>query len=278
MAYVANDGVRIRYEVEGSGPPLLLHIGFIGALEDWADAGYVTPLGGSYQLVLLDPRGQGRSDKPHDPAAYGIRTRVDDVLAVLDAEGIDRAHFWGYSMGGRIGFALGAFAPDRLASLIVGGAHPFPGNPRPLEDDFFLTGLRGGMDPFVAACEAADPTFFVSPGERTRWLASDVDALRAACLTGLTETDLDRDAVAQIRVPTLLYAGTPDDPEPKEEAARLLPQASFVTFDGLDHAGGFGRSDLILPHALAFLARVEANQADDQSAREQKRRKRKACE
>ena len=254
MPYASNDGVRIRYAVEGSGPPLLLHIGFIGGLEDWADAGYVAPLASHYRVLRLDPRGQGRSDKPHDPAAYTRRDRVGDVLAVLDAEGIERAPVWGYSLGGWVGFALGVFAPDRVASLIVGGAHPFNDNPRPLEGDFFLDGFRDGMPPFVAACEADDPAFFASAGERERWLAADAAALRAARLTQLTEPDLERAAVAAIQAPTLLYAGTLDTPAPKEAAARLLPNAAFVALGGLDHAQAMNRADLVLPHALAFLA------------------------
>jgi pimeloyl-ACP methyl ester carboxylesterase len=253
MPYATNNGVRIRYEVEGSGPPLVLHIGYIGGLEDWADAGYVTPLARRFRVLRLDPRGQGQSDKPHDPAAYAAPCRVGDVLAVLDAEGIAQAHFWGYSLGGWIGFALGVFAPDRVASLIFGGAHPFTGNPRPVAGDFFLEGFRDGMAPFVAACEADDPAYFVSAGERARWLAADVNALRAARLTNLTEPDLEQDAVAAIQAPILIYAGTLDNPEPKEEAARLLPNASFVALDGLDHAQAMNRADLVLPHALAFL-------------------------
>jgi pimeloyl-ACP methyl ester carboxylesterase len=98
MPYADNDGGRIRYEIDGSGVPLVLHPGFIGSLEDWDDAGYVTTLSDQYRLIRLDPRGQGRSDTPHDPAAYAAQHRVGDVLAVLDAEGIDRALFWGYSM------------------------------------------------------------------------------------------------------------------------------------------------------------------------------------
>lgn len=258
MPYATNDGVRIRYETVGSGPPLLLHIGFLGGLEDWADAGYVAPLVERYRLIMLDPRGQGQSDKPHDPAAYAARRRTRDVFAVLDAEGIERTHYWGYSLGGWVGFALGVFAPERLASLIIGGQHPFAGNPRPTEGDFFLDGARDGMAAFVAACEAADPTFFVSPGERARWLAVDGEAMRAARLKALTEPDLDREAVARIQAPTLIYAGTADNPEPKAQAARLIPNASFVALDGLDHAAAFGRSDLVLPIASAFLARVAA--------------------
>jgi pimeloyl-ACP methyl ester carboxylesterase len=232
----------------------VLHIGYIGGLEDWADAGYVASLARRFRVLRLDPRGQGQSDKPHDPAAYATPFRVGDVLAVLDAEGIERAHFWGYSLGGWVGFALGVYAPDRVASLIVGGAHPFTGNPRPVAGDFFLDGFRDGMVPFVAACEADDPAYFVSAGERERWLAADPDALRAARLTNLTETDLERAAVAAIRAPTLIYAGTLDNPEPKEEAARLLPNAAFVALDGLDHAQAMNRADLVLPHAEAFLA------------------------
>jgi pimeloyl-ACP methyl ester carboxylesterase len=253
MLYAVNNGVRIRYEVEGSGPPLVLHIGYIGGLEDWADAGYVAPLARHYRVLRLDPRGQGQSDKPHDPDAYAVSFRVSDVLAVLDAEGIERAHFWGYSLGGWIGFALGVYAPDRVASLIIGGAHPLTGNPRPIDGDYFLDGFRDGMAPFVAACEADDPAYFVSTGERERWLAADVDALRAVRLTNLTEPDLERNAVAAIRVPTLIYAGTLDNPEPKAEAARLLANASFVALDGLDHAQAMNRADLVLPQVLAFL-------------------------
>jgi pimeloyl-ACP methyl ester carboxylesterase len=259
MPYAANNGVRIRYEVEGNGPPLLLHIGYIGGLEDWADSGYVAPLARRFRVLRLDPRGQGRSDKPHDPVAYAVRERVGDVLAVLDAEGIDRGHFWGYSLGGWIGFALGVFAPDRIASLIVGGAHPFTDNPRPVDGDFFLDGMRDGMAPLVAACEADDPAYFASSGERERWLAADVDALRAVRINNLTEPDLARDAVAAIRVPTLVYAGSLDNPEPKEQGARLLPNAAFVALDGLDHAQAMNRADLVLPHALAFLENVATN-------------------
>ena len=259
MPYATNDGVRIRYEAEGSGPPLVLHIGYIGGLEDWADAGYVAPLARRFRVLRLDPRGQGHSDKPHDPAAYAAPHRVGDILAVLDAEGIARAHVWGYSLGGWIGFALGVFAPDRVASLIVGGAQPLAGTPRPVAGDYFLEGFRDGMAPFVAACEADDPAYFVSPGERERWLAADVDALRAARLTNLTEPDLERDAVAAIQAPTLIYAGTDDNPEPKARAARLMANAVFVGLDGLDHAQTMNRADLVLPYALAFLAGLTTN-------------------
>lgn len=256
MPYARNGRIRIHYETAGSGPPLLLHCGFIGTLDDWADAGYLAALTDRYRVLSLDPRGQGRSDKPHEPSAYLARERIGDVLAVLDAEGVGQVHYWGYSLGGWAGFALGVFAAERIASLVIGAADPFPGNPRPLAGDFLLDGFATGMAAFVAACEADDPAFFVSAGERARWLAADAIALAAARRNGLTEPDLDPAAVAGVQAPTLIYAGTEDNPGPKEAAARLLPHATFVALDGLNHAAVLERSDLVLPHVTAFLDRV----------------------
>jgi pimeloyl-ACP methyl ester carboxylesterase len=182
VPYADNNGIRIRYEVDGSGPPLVLHVGFAGWLENWADAGYVAALRETNRLVLLDPRGQGRSDGLPDPAAYAANNRVGDILAVLDAEGIDRAHFWGYSMGGHVGYALGRLAPGRVRSLILGGASPFAGYPRSAEGDAMMDSLRKGMAGLAAQWEAEFPDCWLSPGERERTLASDAKALVAARL------------------------------------------------------------------------------------------------
>jgi pimeloyl-ACP methyl ester carboxylesterase len=91
MPDATNDGVRIHYEREGNGPPLVLQHGFTGSLEGWRDSGYVDALKSAYELILIDARGHGRSDKPHDPAAYTLDKRAADVLAVLDDAGIERA-------------------------------------------------------------------------------------------------------------------------------------------------------------------------------------------
>src|SRR5437660_822133 len=104
MPYATNDGVRIHFEREGSGPPLVLHSGFTQQLADWqAYGGYVDALKGDYDLIRIDPRGHGASDKPHDAANHTYEQRAADVLAVLDALGVAEAIFWGYSMGGRVG-------------------------------------------------------------------------------------------------------------------------------------------------------------------------------
>ena len=66
----------------------------------------------AFNAVLFDARGHGKSDKTHEPAAYELALMVGDMVAVLDALGIDQAHYWGYSMGGKIGLGLARHYPD----------------------------------------------------------------------------------------------------------------------------------------------------------------------
>ena len=256
MPYASNEGVRIHYEVEGSGPPLFLHVGFLGTLDDWRreDTRYVEALRDAYRLVLLDPRGQGHSDAPHDPSAYTLDQRVGDVLAVLDAEGIERAHYWGYSTGGWVGFGLGTQVPDRVVSLVLGGADPFEQGTGPIEDDAWLRLFRQGMPAFVANWERHDPN--MPAIMRERWLTLDAQAMAAAQQAGLMAPSLEA-ALPTIQTPTLIYFGTDDYPDRlPERAAAKMPNATVLALEGLNHSQAIRRSDLVLPHVEAFLDRV----------------------
>ena len=122
MPNAGNQGVRIHYRVEGAGQPLVLQHGYTQNLEHWYQCGYVDALKAQYRLILIDARGHGASDKPHERPAYAWPAGAMDVLAVLDALGIHRALFWGYSMGGAIGFGALTIAPERFVALIAGGA------------------------------------------------------------------------------------------------------------------------------------------------------------
>ena len=86
----ATDGLRIHYETAGEGRPLLLMTGAYGTLEAWYDYGWVDALSAERRLIMMDLRGHGRSDRPHDPAAYGWRKNATDAIAVLEAESATR--------------------------------------------------------------------------------------------------------------------------------------------------------------------------------------------
>jgi pimeloyl-ACP methyl ester carboxylesterase len=115
------DGVRLKYEQEGEGPPLLLHLGAGCDSGLWQAAGYLGPLSKSYRCILFDHRGHGESDRPRGVEANHIDRYEADVVAVLDHLGIDSAAFWGYSAGVSVGLKLADDHPSRICALIGSG-------------------------------------------------------------------------------------------------------------------------------------------------------------
>lgn len=150
----------------------------LATMESWYDYGYVSALKNDYRLVLLDSRGHGASDKPHRLEAYELKKRVDDVVAVLDDLGIAQAHFFGYSMGGWIGFGVARYAPERFRSLIIGGQHPYTQNMNWLRQ-LVRYGVENRPELSVAIWEE---NFFgtLSSEIRERMIAYDYEALLAA--------------------------------------------------------------------------------------------------
>jgi pimeloyl-ACP methyl ester carboxylesterase len=113
-------GLTIHYSVSGNGPPLLLVPGTFCAAEHWSTFGYTTVLERDWRVISVDPLGHGRSDAPHEPDAYHPDAVTADLVAVMDAEGVQTATVWGYSRGGWLACSLAARHPDRVEQLIVG--------------------------------------------------------------------------------------------------------------------------------------------------------------
>jgi pimeloyl-ACP methyl ester carboxylesterase len=250
MAYAINQGVRIHYQVEGDGPPLVLQHGLFWRLEGWSRVGYVDALKPHYQLVLIDARGHGASDKPHDGTAYTLPQHVRDITAVLDALDISTAHFWGYSMGGWFGFGMAKYAAARVNSLIIGGAHPY-------ERRLPVASRPDGADP-----EAFVGAFFqrmgldraaLSPAEAAEFFDNDFRALAAS----LQDRPSLEDILPTMTMPCLLYVGELDGVFPQVEACvEHIPRGSLVSFPAVNHPEAFYRAELVLPHAMEFLQAV----------------------
>jgi pimeloyl-ACP methyl ester carboxylesterase len=108
--------------------------------------GYVDALReAGFRLILADARGHGGSDKPHDPATYHLDRWVTDITTVLDALNLAKVHFWGYSMGGWIGFGMAKYEPERVDRLVIGGSHPYARNQEPARE-FFNAHLDDSAD------------------------------------------------------------------------------------------------------------------------------------
>ena len=259
MPYAHNRGDRIYYEVEGQGPPLIMAHGITRNLGRWREIGFADALKEDYTLILFDSRGHGKSDKPHDPAAYGAKM-IDDVIAVVEACGLDKAAYWGYSMGAGVGFKAAITHPERFDSFILGGWNPYrasagaPSDP-PSTNAPQVSLLRTDPEAFLRSREQqlGRP---LTPEEREAELANDPEALGALMVTFRDVATLSDEDPEHIAVPCLLYAGDADPFHARaKEAANHIPRATFFSLPGLNHVQA-GASPLVLPYVKEFLARV----------------------
>ncbi len=121
-----SNGVKIRYVTEGTGVPVVLIHGWMGDSSMWGrDLAGNTKLKGveGFQLIALDCRGHGKSDKPQDPQKYGTEMAAD-VVRLLDHLKIDKAHLVGYSSGSFIAGKVAGTCPERILSVVYGGQAP----------------------------------------------------------------------------------------------------------------------------------------------------------
>ena len=272
MPFALNEGVRINYKVEGEGRPLVLVHGFGGSLEQFYFMGWVEALRSHYQLIPMDVRGHGQSDKPHDPEAYRTELLVRDLTAVLDSLGLEKAHYFGYSMGGEIGYGVARYAPGRVSSLILGGANaedPDPGHPSPGSERVIAL-LRSGRESAVAYLGerlAEEVRTSQRPSVLERILPQrlklvsecDPEALAAMVRMQWQKEQLRiREVLPNLEVPCLVFAGEKDSVcEGQKTVCALIPRGRFVSFPSVGHIEASARLDLALPPTLKFLNDVD---------------------
>lgn len=222
-------GERLFYELHGpdAGAPVVLAHGFASDYQlNWVGTRWQETLVlAGYRVIGLDCRGHGRSDKPHDPAAYSLDVMAADVRRLLDQLRIDSAHYLGYSMGARIGLQAIIDFPDRLRRAVLGGI----GMTGATEDaDQIARALRGGKPESASAL-----SFQRFASARP---VNDLQAL-AACMEGLGRSaPPDSARLATIQTPILLVVGERDEiARDTAELAGQIPSARLVVIPGRDH-------------------------------------------
>ncbi|MDT2005276.1 alpha/beta fold hydrolase [Rhodococcus opacus] len=235
---VTSDGTRIAYQDTGDGPPLLLLAGQANN-HHWWDA--VRPdFDRHFRTVTMDYRGTGASDKPD--TGYSTPLFADDAICVLDALGIDRAHVYGTSMGGRVAQWVAARYPERVRSLVLGCTSP--GGPHAVERGRDVRSSLAQPDPdrarralldlmYTPDWLARNPGPYNTLGDPDMPVHAKVAHLRAS--NGHDAWD----ALPSIGAPTLILHGTDDVLSPVDNAALLaerIPHAHRELLPGARHA------------------------------------------
>jgi pimeloyl-ACP methyl ester carboxylesterase len=231
----SRDGLRIAYEIVGRGTPVLLVHGFASSrVQNWrATAWYKTLTEAGFQVIAMDCRGHGDSDKPHDPAFYSYDLMSGDVRAVAGAAGITDAHLIGYSMGGHLGIQLLMEHPEVIRKLVIAGvgANYFH---QPATTRFAI----------ADALLAPDPTLITDPVQKmfrafSEQPGKDIVAL-AACMRGARRFFSAAELARSTR-PALVICGENDTTSgPPDPLAAALHDATAVTVPGRDHMNAVG--------------------------------------
>jgi pimeloyl-ACP methyl ester carboxylesterase len=250
------DGFRLKYDVEGKGPPIVLHMGGAGDADLWRAAGIVAPLSERYRCILFDRRGHGESDKPRGPDANSIHRYADDVVAVLDHLGIESCGFWGYSAGGVAGLRVADGHGSRLRCLVFSGAiGQTPADQLPAIAERQLSELEGGWDELLARFDREEPGGIPS-WALERFRATDLEQF-VDYVQSRPEWNWDPwEALPRIEVPTLFVTGELEDPE--DETGRAVARMRSATrhrVPGKWHVNAFLESESIMPIVMAFLER-----------------------
>jgi pimeloyl-ACP methyl ester carboxylesterase len=252
------NGIKLHYESQGSGPPLVFIHGLGSCLEDWEHQ--VPHFSKRYRVITLDLRGHGRSDKP--PAGYSMQLFASDIAMLLTYLRLEPAHIVGISLGGGIAFQLALDSPEIVRTLTVVNSAP---------EAFFKTfkekfaiwmryaiintmGLQklGGIlaeKLFPNPEEAAEKRKFLE-----RYQRNEAKPYKSSlgCFVGWTV----KAQIGTLRMPTLIMAADQDytPVSLKEEYTPMIPGAKLVVIPDSRHAAPMEKPATFNPLLEEFLA------------------------
>jgi len=250
---IDRDGVKIHYEVAGNGPALLLTHGFTATGEMFA--ANVPALAARNTVITWDMRGHGRSGYPDDPADYSPELSIADMVALLDAVGVERAIIAGHSLGGFLSLMFHVAHPERVAALLLIDTGP----------GYRKSETREGWNRMAENYARS----FEQRGLAALGNSDEVDASAHRDASGLVRTArgvlAQRDAVVieslpGIAVPTLVIVGDGDAPflDGSTYMAAKIPGAQLVIIEHAGHAPNITRPAAFERAVTEFLAGVPA--------------------
>jgi pimeloyl-ACP methyl ester carboxylesterase len=248
---VSMDGIRIAYDVTGSGKSIILLHGGGQTRQEWHTTGYVERLRHEFKVVTIDIRGNGESDKPTESTDYGTDKHCQDILAVADACGIEQFSLWGFSYGGNIGRYLAAQSPRIVNFIMIGATFGLGAS------GDFRQWVIDSCDHWIPVLQAkADGTLELQAlSQQDQDLLQKFDMpVMVAWMSGLLEWGSIEPA--DMLCPTLWIAGSKNPTAMsgiREYEAKLKGSRVQVhIIDDLDHMQELTEIDKVLPLMAAF--------------------------
>ena len=240
--YLENTGARIWYAVYGVGQPVILLHGGLGNSGNW---GYQVPalLDAGYQTIVIESRGHGRSTRDEQPYSYELM--ASDVLAVIDALGIDKAALIGWSDGACTSLVLASQHPDRVAGVFYFACNMDPSGVKEIE-----------FTPILQRCisrHMQDYAQLSTTPDKFDEFSAAVGEMQS------TQPNYSASDLAAINVPVVIVHSEHDEFIKREHAeylARTIPGAGFVYLAGVSHFAPLQRPDLFNDAVITFLDKV----------------------
>lgn len=272
--YIYVNGIRLRYEAWGNGPPVILLHGLGSSADDWVFQ--LPDLGRHFQCIAVDLRGHGLSDKPDMP--YSMALLASDVAGLITALGRGAVHIVGLSLGGMVAQQLAIAYPGWVRSLVL--INTLPGlwpPPRRVLSTLWrrARALRvqqsRGMQ---ATADLVADSLFPEPQQKLfrdiaarRIVENDIAAYRRS--TSAIVRFRPGRALRRVACPVLVIAGELDNIVPwvyQERLLRRLPQARLVRIPGSRHASNIDQPEAVNLAMMEFLLQVEQGPATQPAA------------
>ena len=269
------DGVHIAYQVLGDGPldfvyigPWVTHIEYRWELPQYAS--YLRRLASFSRLIMFDKRGMGLSDPVAVERLPGIETRMDDIRAVMDEVGSERAVIYGASESGDVAAVFAATYPARTLALVMHGCFPCgrwePQAPWGWTPDEFEAEVEA-IERAWGTAEYIRQVFpSIADDENTvQWFSTFIRrAASPAAAIAVNQTDYETDlrgVLPAIHVPTLILHREEDEPEANRYLAEHIAGSDYVALPGFEHIPYLGDQDSVLREIERFVRGIRADEA-----------------
>jgi len=245
-----SNGVKIRYVTEGKGEPVVLIHGWMADSSMWGrDRSGNTKLdttgANGFQLIALDCRGHGKSDKPHDLEKYGPEMAAD-VVRLLDHLKLEKAHLIGYSSGAFIAGKVAATHPERVLSVVYGGQAPLIAGTKSSDSsevEVFAKAVDEGKDLgsyIIAVTPPGKPKPTEDQAKAIAKFLYDGKDVKAFAAAGRSFKNLEvtEEQLSKCKAPILFIHGGNESDYVKDRVAtvrKLLGRGEVKIVEGADH-------------------------------------------